>query len=439
MSAPGKPISAPPKRASRGFWGTAAVRFTRNKVSMTAALFVLLLTLVAIFSPAIAGTKPVICRYKGRLYFPALAYYREQWENPVFQHDRFRKVYPKNLKSKDPDSWAVWPLMYQDPERRVRRGEWWEVEYQDASRALASLDEDNNGELSRDELSPTKGASDEARAFLEQVEKADAGEDGAISLEEARAVVESVNSGESFVVESPGNGGYAKPSRVNWLGTNKAGVDVFAQMVHGTRIALLVGFVSTGIASLIGIIFGATAGYFGGWIDMLLSRLIEVVMCIPTLVLILALIAVLERPTIWHLMAILGVTSWTSIARLTRAEFLKLKQSEYVAAVRALGSGELRIMFRHILPNALSPVLVPIAFGIAGAILIEAALSFLGFGAPPPNPSWGTLLNAGKQNLQMWWLILFPGVAIFLTVLAYNLVAEGLQEATDPRLREAGK
>jgi peptide/nickel transport system permease protein len=136
---------------------------------------------------------------------------------------------------------------------------------------------------------------------------------------------------------------------------------------------------------------------------------------------------------------VLGVTGWTRIARLTRGEFLKLKESEFVVAARALGTGRLRIMFRHILPNALAPVLVPISFGIAAAILIESGLSFLGFGAPPPNPSWGTLLNAGRSNLQMWWLILFPGMAIFLTVLAYNLIGEGLQEATDPRLREAGK
>lgn len=406
---------------------------------MMALGFVLFLSGVAIFSPAIAGTKPVICKYKGRLYFPALAYFREQWENPVFQHDRFRKVYPRNLKTKDPDSWAVWPLVYQDPERRVRRGEWPEVECDSAAEALAMLDEDKNGKITKDELDPARGASPEAKAFLERAAMADSDGDGEVSAEEVAEFADGFDSEDTIVVESPGNGGYAKPNRYNWLGTNKAGVDVFAQMVHGTRIALLVGFVATGIASLIGIAVGATAGYFGGWVDILMSRLIEVVMCIPSLVLILALMAIIPNPTIWHLMAVLGITGWTSIARLTRAEFLKLKQSEYVSAARGLGAGQIRIMVRHILPNSLSPVLVPIAFGIAGAILTEAALSFLGFGAPPPNPSWGTLLNAGKQNLSMWWLILFPGIAIFLTVLAYNLVAEGLQTATDPRLREAGK
>jgi len=351
---------------SRGFWGETWRRFRKRNLSMSALIYVGLLALVALFSPAIAGTKPVVVKYKGSFYFPAMAYFNAGWENPVFYRDKFRKRYPENLKQKDPDSWAIWPLVYQDPYRRVHEGEW-------------------EGQ--------------------------------------------------------PGNptGAEGKPNQYNLLGTNQAGVDVFAQLIHGTRIALLVGFVSTGIAALIGIVIGALAGYLGGWVDILLSRLIELVMCIPALVLILALIAVLENPTIWHLMAVLGVTGWTGIARLTRAEFLKLSKTEFVTAARALGAGRLRIMFRHILPNALAPVVVPISFGIAAAILIESGLSFLGFGAPPPNPSWGTLLNAGRSNLQMWWLIFFPGLAIFLTVLAYNLIGEGLQEATDPRLREAGK
>ncbi len=210
-------------------------------------------------------------------------------------------------------------------------------------------------------------------------------------------------------------------------------------MVHGTTVALLVGFISTGIAASIGIPLGAMAGYFGGWIDLVISRIIEVIMCIPALVLILALMAIIPKPTIWNVMAVLGVTGWTSIARLTRAEFIKLRGSEFVTAARSLGSGPLRIMFRHILPNALAPVLVPITFGIAAAILIESALSFLGVSASPTDPRWGVLLNAGRRDLTMWWLIVFPGMAIFLTVLAYNLIGEGLQEATDPRLREAGK
>jgi peptide/nickel transport system permease protein len=197
----------------------------------------------------------------------------------------------------------------------------------------------------------------------------------------------------------------------------------------------MVGFVSMGIAAAIGIALGALAGYLGGWADLLLSRLIEVVQCVPTLILILAAIALIENPNVWHMMIIIGLTGWTSIARLARAEFLKLKNSDFVTAAEAMGAGRLRIMFRHILPNALAPVLVPITFGIASAILIETSLSFLGFGSPPPNPSWGSVLESGRRNLEMWWLIVFPGSAIFLAVLAYNLIGEGLQEATDPRLR----
>jgi peptide/nickel transport system permease protein len=173
-----------------------------------------------------------------------------------------------------------------------------------------------------------------------------------------------------------------------------------------------------GIAAAIGIVVVSLAGYFGGWIDFALSRLVELVLCIPTLVLILALLAIIEQATIWHIMGVIGATSWTSIARLTRGEFLRLKEMDFVAAARTTGLSEFRIIFRYILPNALAPVLVPITFGIAAAILIESGLSFLGFGAPPPNPSWGTLLSAGRTNYMMWWLILFPGLAIFFTVLA---------------------
>jgi peptide/nickel transport system permease protein len=230
-----------------------------------------------------------------------------------------------------------------------------------------------------------------------------------------------------------------RPSRINLFGTDQAGVDVFAKMVHGTTIALLVGFVSMGIAGTIGIMVGALGGYFGGWIDMLTSRVTEIVMCVPTLVLILAIMALLEKPTIWHTMAIIGATGWTGIARLTRGEFLRLRQSEFVTAARSVGAGPVRIMLRHILPNALAPILVPITFGIASAILTESSLSFLGFGPPPPSASWGSLLNDARSNLSMWWLVVFPGIAIFLTVLAYNLIGEGLQESTDPRLREARK
>ena len=206
-------------------------------------------------------------------------------------------------------------------------------------------------------------------------------------------------------------------------------------LVHGTRTALLVGFVSTGLAALIGITLGAFAGFFGGWIDIIISRMLEVVICVPTLIMILAFVAVIENPSIWHVMVIIGLTSWPKIARLMRGEFIKLKQSEYVAAARSLGASRFRIIFRHILPNALAPVLVPITFSIAASILLESSLSFLGIATSSSAISWGSILHNGHQNLAMWWLTLFPGILIFLTVLAYNLIGEALQEVTDPRQR----
>jgi peptide/nickel transport system permease protein len=360
-AAPARLDSAP----AAGYWIETWRNFRRRKLSMIALTFVTFLCLVALLAPLIAGTKPIICKYKGHLYFPCMGYYSRSWENPVFFKDRFRDEYSIKLKQKDPDSWAIWPLVYQDPYRRVKAREW--------------PDQPEN---------PW-------------------GTDG-------------------------------EPSRYNWFGTNQQGFDVFAQMVHGTQVALSVGLVSMGIAAAIGITLGALAGYLGGWVDMLISRLIELVMCIPALVLILALVAMLDKVTNYHLMAIVGITSWTGIARLARAEFMRLKQMEFVSAARAMGASGWRIMLRHLLRNALAPVLVPISFGIADAILIESGLSYLGFGASPPNPSWGTLLHSGRIAIQqMWWLILFPGAAIFMTVLAYNLIGEGLQEATDPRLRQA--
>jgi peptide/nickel transport system permease protein len=233
----------------------------------------------------------------------------------------------------------------------------------------------------------------------------------------------------------PGNRPREAPSGRHIFGTDEQGRDVFARVIYGTRIALLVGFVSMGIAGAIGIVLGALAGYFGGWTDTLISRLIELMMSIPTLVLILALISVIEHPGIFHLMAVIGLTRWESIARYTRGEFLRLKESDFVLAARALGSAWPRIVFRHILPNALAPAFVTMTFGIANAILIESALSFLGFGAPPPTPSWGSVLRGWQGDQDLWWLAVFPGSMVFLTVLAYNVIGDGLQEASDPRRR----
>ncbi len=220
------------------------------------------------------------------------------------------------------------------------------------------------------------------------------------------------------------------------LGTDDLGRDVLVRILYGARISLLVGFVAVGIATFIGILLGAMAGYYGRWVDALIMRFVDIMLCFPTFFLILAVIAFL-KPSIWNIMIIIGLTSWMGVARLVRAEFLTLRERDFVLAARAIGAKDARIIFRHILPNAISPVLVSATLGVAGAILTESALSFLGIGVQPPTPSWGNMLIAGKQTLgTAWWLSVFPGMAILITVLGYNLLGEGIRDAMDPRIKD---
>lgn len=218
------------------------------------------------------------------------------------------------------------------------------------------------------------------------------------------------------------------------LGTDDLGRDVLARILYGARISLLVGFVAVGIATLIGILVGSIAGFYGRWVDALLMRFVDIMLCFPTFFLILAVIAFLE-PSIWNIMIIIGLTGWMGVARLVRAEFLSLRSRDFVIAAQSIGVSDQRLIFRHILPNALSPVIVSATLGVAGAILTESALSFLGIGVQPPTPSWGNMLITGKQTLgSAWWLSVFPGMAILMTVLGYNLLGEGLRDALDPRM-----
>ncbi len=372
LASPATPVlvKTPPPR---GYWGDVWARYNRNKLAMVALAFVVLMVIVGVFAPFIAGIKPIVCKYQGRLYFPVMGYYDRAWENNIFHRDGIKRnsYDPTFMHERDPDSWVVWPLLYQDP-----------------------------------------------FAYLDLLQK--------------RKILELENdptwANPPLDFELP-------PGRWHPLGTTGEGIDVLAALIHGTTVAVVIGFVSTGIAALIGIPLGALAGFFGGWTDTIISRVIEVFLCVPSLVLIMAIIAIVERPTIWHVMGVIGIISWTSIARLTRAEFMKLRQMDYVAAARALGAGNTRIMFRHILPNALAPVLVPITFGIAAAILIESGLTLLGLTGDTNPARWGSLLSNARQDLTKWWLVLFPSLAIFFSVCAYNLIGEGLQEATDPRLR----
>lgn len=223
------------------------------------------------------------------------------------------------------------------------------------------------------------------------------------------------------------------PSIEYWMGTDGLGRDVLSRMLHGGRISLLVGLVAVGISTLIGIILGALAGYYRGWVDTVIMRLVDIMLSIPSFFLILAVIAFLT-PSIINIMIVIGLTSWMGVTRLVRAEFLSLSEREFVLASRTLGAKDARLIFTHLLPNSLTPIIVSAVLGVAGAVLMESGLSFLGLGVQAPQASWGNILTDGKEYIQFaWWLSLFPGLAILITVLGYNLLGEGLRDALDPR------
>jgi peptide/nickel transport system permease protein len=226
-------------------------------------------------------------------------------------------------------------------------------------------------------------------------------------------------------------------SRRFLLGTDGVGQDVVSQMLHACRLSISIGVVSTGISVVIGIILGSLMGYFGGWVDLILSRVVEIFMAIPVLFLLIVAAAVLPRNT-YVMMAIIGCVSWTLTARFIRAEFLSLRKQDFVQAARAAGLPLRSVLFKHMLPNGITPVLVQASFAVAAAILAEATLSFLGLG-PIDQASWGKLLSSatGVTGTFIWWLAIFPGLAIFLTVLSYNLLGESFRDAIDPKLRKA--
>jgi peptide/nickel transport system permease protein len=227
------------------------------------------------------------------------------------------------------------------------------------------------------------------------------------------------------------------PSGQHLMGTDLLGRDVLSRMLFGARVSLAVGFVSVGIATAIGIVLGALAGYNPGKIDAFIMRLVDLMLVFPRFFLLLAVLAFL-RPSIWTIMAVIGLTGWMGVTRLVRAEFLSLKEREFVVWSQSVGASGFRVVWRHILPNAMAPVLVAMTLGIPAAILTESGLSFLGLGVQPPHATWGNILNEGKDAIELaWWLSVYPGMAILVTVLSYNLLGEGIRDALDPRLRQS--
>jgi peptide/nickel transport system permease protein len=408
-------------------------RFRKNRPAVWSLRVLYLLLFIAIFADFIANDKPIYCRIDGEDYFP---------------------VFRQYAVDAGLSSW----------EARFVQADWRDLEY---DRVIYPLIPYAAGTIDRRNMN--------ARSPFE----------------------------EQLV-----------PSRRfhHWLGTDGIGRDIAAGMIRGTRVALSVGLVAMGIATLIGLCFGALAGYFGdhglrvtrsgfwcnllglalglfygfqvrgfalregalGWellksfgillifmlvfnmlarglqrfplfgkdfsfpADMLVMRLIEIINSIPGLLLILSVVAVVRRPSIFYVMIIIGAISWTSIAKFVRAELLRIRRAEYIEAARVLGYSHRRILFRHALPNAMTPVLITVAFGIAGAILLEASLSFLGIGLSAGSVTWGSLLSAARYNTSAWWLAVFPGLAIFVTVTIFNLLGEGLTEALEPSRKAEG-
>jgi peptide/nickel transport system permease protein len=226
---------------------------------------------------------------------------------------------------------------------------------------------------------------------------------------------------------------FAHPGPGQWLGRDELGRDVLSRLLFGARVSLGVGLGAALGMTLLGTLLGAAAGYAGGWMDSFIMRTADVMMCIPSIYLVLTLMVVLG-PSLVNVVLVIIVTGWSGMARLVRAEVLTLKQREFVLAARASGAGPARVLFRHLLPNAMAPVYVSLTFGVAGAILMESGLTFLGFGVQPPNASWGSILSDGRESMeQAWWLTVFPGLAIFSVMMAVNSLGEAARRHFDPK------
>jgi peptide/nickel transport system permease protein len=426
-------------------------QFKKNKPAYYSYKFLIFLAIIAVIAPFIATDQPLYCKYKGVSMFPAFSF-------------------SNNCEVKNPETGEVENIQYDIADWKHMDAE--TIIFAPVAYSPNKTDYDN-----ADYVSPN---------------------------------------GKQIFITAIGEETEMPLKFRHWLGTNKAGEDVLSGLINGTRISLTIGLLSMGIASLIGLVLGAMAGYFGdkklqtsrgsfwtfiiglvfayyyafivrsyaladgfassgfaillqlllslviftaiAWlfywlgklvgkisflstkvfipVDSIISRTIEILISMPLLILIISVAAIAKEKSIINIMVIIGLTSWTGIARLTRAEFLRISNLEYIQAAKSMGFKEFRIIFKHALPNGLAPALVAIAFGVASAILTESALSFLGVGVPPTTVTWGSLLNAGREQFSAWWLVVFPGLAIFATVTIYNLLGEGLRDALDPRLKK---
>jgi peptide/nickel transport system permease protein len=364
-------LEARQKLQSPGYWAIVWTQLKKNRDAMVGLWIIAVIVLTAFLAPLIANDAPIAVKYKGKVQFPAFTTYVDIWV-------------PWQSMRNAMKSWKVGDSFpFGDHYPDLGNLTWKQALADDASNVSWSLMPPVPWHPSQFDASALK----------------------------------------------------SHPDDVHKLGTDDTGRDVLARIIHGCAVAVLVGVIAMGIASLIGITLGVTAGYFGGWVDLVLSRFTEIIMCFPTFFVIIAVISFLEK-SILNIMMVIGLFGWTGIYRLIRGEVLKCKSLDYVMAAKALGVPTGRIMFRQILPNAIAPVFVSVAFGIAGAVLTETSLSFLGFG-DTSMPSWGEIVSQGRQYVThgLTYLVLWPGLTIFITLTAFNLFGQGLRDAMDPRLR----
>ena len=384
--APAEPTSAASAiEKPSGYWRIVWRQFRKNRLGLAGLFVLLFLALVALLAPLLANEVPIVARFKGSYYFPAFPTYLDAFPVPTPWVDGLRKIrigdrnsFSEHYPVLEGKSWkkAI------GTDFQAERGDWY----------VPPLVFFSYKESTRFKLPPG---------------------------------------------ETDTWGSAPEHTSTHWLGTDGQGRDVLARLIHGTIISLSVGVVAVSIYALIGLVLGALAGYFGGWIDVVLSRFTEIVICFPSFFLIITVIAFLPR-SIYNIMVVIGLTSWPGIFRLVRGEVLKVKEMEYCVSARALGASWIRIVARHVVPNSIAPVFVTATFGVASAILIENALSFLGFGVAPPTASWGEIVSQGRSYVGegLYYLVFAPGLAIFVTVTAFNLVGQALRDAMDPRLRQ---